>query len=171
MLQMTPSRHCVMEHPTCNREFVGSSLTRGCYSRVFTFTDKITIFCGVTSQALWKCFACLSACDATMVKKIAWWRHQMDKFSALLALCAGIHRSPVNSPHKGQWRGALIFSLICGLNKRLSEQSWGWWFKMTSCSLWRHCKDISWEVIISSFSLFVSSEAVISSFQTLNPKV
>ena len=25
----------------------------------------------------------------------------------------GIHWSPVNSPHKGQWRGALIFSLIC----------------------------------------------------------
>ena len=24
----------------------------------------------------------------------------------------GIHRWPVNSPHKGQWRGALIFSLI-----------------------------------------------------------
>ena len=25
----------------------------------------------------------------------------------------GIHRSPVNSPNKGQWRGALMFSLIC----------------------------------------------------------
>ena len=25
----------------------------------------------------------------------------------------GIHRSPVNSPHKGQWLGALMFSLIC----------------------------------------------------------
>ena len=25
----------------------------------------------------------------------------------------GIHRSPVNSPHKGQWSGALVFSLIC----------------------------------------------------------
>ena len=25
----------------------------------------------------------------------------------------GIHRSPVNSPHKNQWRGALVFSLIC----------------------------------------------------------
>ena len=24
-----------------------------------------------------------------------------------------IDRSPVNSPHKGQWRGALMFSLIC----------------------------------------------------------
>ena len=25
----------------------------------------------------------------------------------------GIHWSPVNSPHKGQWRGSLMFSLIC----------------------------------------------------------
>ena len=25
----------------------------------------------------------------------------------------GIHRSPVNSTHKGRWRGALVFSLIC----------------------------------------------------------
>ena len=24
-----------------------------------------------------------------------------------------LHRSPVISPHKGQWRGALMFSLIC----------------------------------------------------------
>ena len=34
--------------------------------------------------------------------------------SALLAIFVwGIHRSPVNSPHKGQWRGALMFSSIC----------------------------------------------------------
>ena len=36
----------------------------------------------------------------------------METFSALLALCAGNSPVPVNSPHKGQWRGALIFSLI-----------------------------------------------------------
>ena len=42
----------------------------------------------------------------------SWWRHQMETFSALLALCAGIDRSPVNSPHKGQWRGALKFFLM-----------------------------------------------------------
>ena len=42
-----------------------------------------------------------------------WWRHQMETFSALLAIVRGIHRSPVNSPHKSQWRGALMFSLIC----------------------------------------------------------
>ena len=37
-----------------------------------------------------------------------WWRHQMETYSALLAICAG--NSPV--PRKGQWRGALMFSLI-----------------------------------------------------------
>ena len=31
----------------------------------------------------------------------SWWRHQMEKFSAALAFVRGIHRSPVNSPHKG----------------------------------------------------------------------
>ena len=29
--------------------------------------------------------------------------------SALLAICGGIRRSPVNSPHKGQWLGVLMF--------------------------------------------------------------
>ena len=33
--------------------------------------------------------------------------------SALLAICAGNSPVPVNSPHKGQWRGALMFSMIC----------------------------------------------------------
>ena len=37
----------------------------------------------------------------------------MMTFSALLASVRGIHRWPVNSPHKGQRRGALVFSLIC----------------------------------------------------------
>ena len=34
----------------------------------------------------------------------------------------GIHRSPVNSTHKGQWRGALMFSLICvWINDRVNN--------------------------------------------------
>ena len=42
-----------------------------------------------------------------------WWHHQTETVSALLVLCAG--NSPVtgNSPHKGQWRRALMFSLFC----------------------------------------------------------
>ena len=66
-----------------------------------------------------------------------WWRHQMETFSALLAICAGNSPVPVNSPHKGLWRGALMFSL----NKRLSKQSWGWWFETLSRPLWRHRND------------------------------
>ena len=37
----------------------------------------------------------------------------METFSALLAICAGNSPAPGDSPHKGQWRGALMFSLIC----------------------------------------------------------
>ena len=54
----------------------------------------------------------------------------------------GIHRSRVNSPHKGQWRRALMFSLR--LNKRLSKQSRGWWFGTLSRPLWRHCNALWW---------------------------
>ena len=50
-----------------------------------------------------------------------WWRHEMETFSVLLALCVtGIHRSPVDSPHKDQWRRALMFSFICAWT-----HSWG----------------------------------------------
>ena len=51
----------------------------------------------------------------------------------------GIHRSPVNSPHKGQWRGALMFSLVCVWINELSKQWWGWWFETPSRPLWRRC--------------------------------
>ena len=43
-----------------------------------------------------------------------WWRHQMETFSRYWPFMRGIHRFPVNSPHKGQWRGPLMLSLICG---------------------------------------------------------
>ena len=52
----------------------------------------------------------------------------------------GIHRSPVKSPYKGQWCGALMFSLI-------SAWTNGWvkprrrWFETPPSPLWRHCND------------------------------
>ena len=44
---------------------------------------------------------------------LSWWRHPMETLSRCLPFVWGIRRSPLNSPHKGQWRGALMFSLIC----------------------------------------------------------
>ena len=37
------------------------------------------------------------------------WKH----FLGYWPFVRGIHRSPVDSPHQGQWRGALMYSLIC----------------------------------------------------------
>ena len=68
-----------------------------------------------------------------------WWRHQMARY---WPFAWGIHRSPANSPHKGQWRGDLVFSSICAMDKRLSEQSRGWWFVTPLCPLWRQCNDV-----------------------------
>ena len=48
-----------------------------------------------------------------MRHQFPWWRHQMETFLALLAICAGNSPVPGEFPHKYQWRGGLMFSLIC----------------------------------------------------------
>ena len=62
------------------------------------------------------------------------WKH----FPRYWPFVRGIHQSPVNSPHKGQWRGALMFSSICAWINVWIKQSWGCWFETTLCPLWRH---------------------------------
>ena len=57
---------------------------------------------------------------------MAWWRHQRDTFPRYWPFVRGIHRSPVNSPHKGQRRGALMFSMICAwINSWVSNRDAG----------------------------------------------
>ena len=57
-----------------------------------------------------------------------WWRHQMETFSALLALCAG--NSSVTFEFPAQRPMTRSFDVFFDLhpNKRLSKQSWGRWF-------------------------------------------
>ena len=62
----------------------------------------------------------------------------METFSALLAICAGNSPVPVNSRHKGQCRGTLMFSLMSAWINGWVKQSRGWWFKKLSRPLWRH---------------------------------
>ena len=62
----------------------------------------------------------------------------METFSALLAICAG--NSPVTGEFPSQTpvtRRFDVFFDLC-LNKRLSKQSWNWWFETPSRPLWRH---------------------------------
>ena len=61
------------------------------------------------SHTVWRislgdCRENIQTCHDDVIK----WKH----FSRYCPFVRGIHRSPVNSPHKGQWRGSLMFSLI-----------------------------------------------------------
>ena len=69
----------------------------------------------------------------------AWWRHQMEISSALLALCVG--NSPVTVEFPAQMPVTRNFDVFFDLrlNKLLSEQSRHLWFGTPSRSLWRHC--------------------------------
>ena len=73
------------------------------------------------------------------ISSFSWWRHQMETFSALLALCAV--NSPVTGEFPPQRPVTQAFDVFFDLrpNKRLNKQSWCWWFETPSCSLWRHC--------------------------------
>ena len=75
--------------------------------------------------------------------RITWWRHQMESFSALLAICAW--NSPVPGEFPTQRPVTRSFDIYFDLrpNKRLSKQSWGWWFETKSRPLWRHRNELS----------------------------
>ena len=70
-----------------------------------------------------------------------WWRHQMETFSALLAICAGNSPVPGEFPAQRPVTRSFVVFFDVHLNKRLSKQSWGWWFETLSHPLWRHCND------------------------------
>ena len=69
-----------------------------------------------------------------------WWRHQMESFSTLLALCEGNPLVTGGFPSQGPvMRSFDVFCDLC-INKRLSKQSTRRCIEAPSRSLWRHCK-------------------------------
>ena len=76
---------------------------------------------------------------------LSWWLHQMETFSALLAICVG--NSSVTGEFPAQRPVMRIFVVFFDLrqNKRLSKQWWGWWFETPSRPLWRHCNVLNIE--------------------------
>ena len=120
-----------LQHSACNRGVVGSSPTRGVLFsahniRLFQeqlINKNLSDFTTLTTYHWYLCCTFITYISGnnygitlTEVPEnllYIWGRHQMETFSALLAFVRTIHRSPVNSPHKGQWRGTLMFYLIC----------------------------------------------------------
>ena len=85
---------------------------------------------------IWCCLWC--QCERVVERTVnifnalTWWRHEMETFSALLALCAG--DLPVIGEFLSQRPVARSFDVFFDLrlDKRLSKQSWGWWFETPS---------------------------------------
>ena len=72
---------------------------------VFTFSLILWQWDGTCS---WNCYSQETTTHLYQYDVMTW-KH----FPGYWPFVRGIHRSPVNSPHKGQWRGALMSSLIC----------------------------------------------------------
>ena len=68
-----------------------------------------------------------------------WWRHQMETFSARLAICAGNSPVPGEFPTQRPVTRSFDVFFDLRLNKWLSKQSWGWWFETPSHPLSRQC--------------------------------
>ena len=93
----------------CIRHAKVSFLYKMTYINIFVSFHRIFAICFILS---WidnpptptpPVYTCI--CHDDVIK----WKH----FPRNWPFVRGIHRSPVNSPHKSQWHGALIFSLIC----------------------------------------------------------
>ena len=92
----------------------------------------------------------LATCDITIRKQritklhddVINWKH----FRRYWPFVKGIHLSPVDSRHKGQWRGALMFSLVGAWTK-------SWANPRDAADLRRHGTHYDVTVIVSIFDI------------------
>ena len=84
-----------------------------------------------------------------------WWRHQMETFSALLALFEG--NLPVTGwfPSQSPVMRSVNVLFDLRLNKCLSKQSRRRWFKTQLRSLWRHCNGRKFYLGLIVLTLYV----------------
>ena len=86
-----------------------------CFAPVKFLVDSSELFthicqgCFTSPGAIKILEDCPNASDLILHDDVIKWKH----FPRYWPFVRRIHRSPVNSPHKGQWCGALMFSLIC----------------------------------------------------------
>ena len=85
------------------------------------------------SASITMSLTCFSRNHGDVIK----WKH----FPRYWPFTRGIHQSPMNSPHKGHWRGAFIFCLICAWTN-------GWVNSRDAGDLRRHCAHYNVTVMI-----------------------
>ena len=76
---------------------------------------------------------------ACLVTCFSWWCHQMETFSALLALCVGNSQVIGEFPSQRPVTQSFDIFFDLRLNKWLGKQSIRHWLEMPLHSLWRPC--------------------------------
>ena len=90
-----------------------------------------------------------------------WWRHQMETFYALLALCEGNPSVTDGFPSQSPVTRSFYVFFDLHLNKRLSKQSRHRWFETPSRSLWRHWNAVnSWCVCVCAQAHITGSDSL-----------
>ena len=79
-----------------------------CHSMINVVSPSKIRYREISFFELAKCWETPPCCEREHDDVIKW-KH----FPRYWPFARGIYWSPVNSPHKGQWCGALVFSLIC----------------------------------------------------------
>ena len=101
---------CRSIHPSCNFHFIWRSISEILPVWLLTSTTLAIFFLSYWGWnkwlQLWRRYFGIHSLNIYFT--YGKWKH----FPRYWPLVKGIHRS-VDSPHKGQWRKALIFSLIC----------------------------------------------------------
>ena len=144
-----------------HRSHILSSRIRGFLRTWKSMVAEIYLSCQYAAYSINMCAFVLVSCVALLASRLlfgyvlsikqpwtlhlfapdiifSWWRHQMETFSALLAICA--ENSPVPGEFPAQRPVTRSFDVFFDPrpNKRLSKQSWGWWSETPSSSLLRH---------------------------------
>ena len=93
-------------------------------------------------------------------RPMTWWRHQKETFSALLAIC--VRNSMVTGEFPAQRPVMWTFDVFndLRLNKRMSKESWVWWFEMPSRPLWRQCNEWFCQTFFAPVMSFKTSDEI-----------
>ena len=123
---------CINKSVTCWVEFPSNGVPGGVHLTLWRFMSWELLhtyhdWCDYVRRFCWQLVMTRPGSVLHHDDVIKW-----KRFPRYWPFVRGIHRSPVNSLHKGQWRGALMFSLICAWINR-------WINNCEAGDLRRHC--------------------------------
>ena len=102
-----------------NQVHPDTQMRSGCVEMIYPGNNDLWWHNG-TSRGRSRCCECYETRTGIYLWSLSCWIYSIMMtsshehiFQRHWHFVGGIHRSPVNSPHKCQWRGALMFSLIC----------------------------------------------------------